>query len=144
GSAGSYLQGFCALWISSRWAPPTALDADHVRASTRDRTMVCHRPAPAVGNRRVSSRILAPPPSFRQRGPECGMVFPVGPYGGRAGRAISSAGERFVHTEEVTGSIPVSPTTVKGHFPVRKWPFVISPVTDRATVSGPWRSRRPG
>ena len=25
-------------------------------------------------------------------------------------RAISSAGERFVHTEEVTGSIPVSPT----------------------------------
>jgi hypothetical protein len=27
-------------------------------------------------------------------------------------RAISSAGERFVHTEEVTGSIPVSPTQV--------------------------------
>src|SRR5690606_10026524 len=27
-------------------------------------------------------------------------------------RAISSAGERFVHTEEVTGSIPVSPTTL--------------------------------
>ena len=26
-------------------------------------------------------------------------------------RAISSAGERFVHTEEVTGSIPVSPTS---------------------------------
>ena len=26
-------------------------------------------------------------------------------------RAIGSAGERFVHTEEVTGSIPVSPTT---------------------------------
>ena len=25
--------------------------------------------------------------------------------------AISSAGERFVHTEEVTGSIPVSPTS---------------------------------
>jgi DNA-binding CsgD family transcriptional regulator len=29
---------------------------------------------------------------------------------GRPSRAISSAGERFVHTEEVTGSIPVSPT----------------------------------
>jgi hypothetical protein len=28
----------------------------------------------------------------------------------RRSRAISSAGERFVHTEEVTGSIPVSPT----------------------------------
>jgi hypothetical protein len=32
-------------------------------------------------------------------------------------RAISSAGERFVHTEEVTGSIPVSPTQVTGHVP---------------------------
>ncbi len=30
-------------------------------------------------------------------------------YRGQQG-AISSAGERFVHTEEVTGSIPVSPT----------------------------------
>ncbi len=28
--------------------------------------------------------------------------------------AISSAGERFVHTEEVTGSIPVSPTQFRG------------------------------
>ena len=27
-------------------------------------------------------------------------------------RAIGSAGERLVHTEEVTGSIPVSPTKV--------------------------------
>jgi hypothetical protein len=33
-------------------------------------------------------------------------------YCGRASRAISSAGERFVHTEEVTGSIPVSPTHI--------------------------------
>ena len=30
--------------------------------------------------------------------------------GSRGPRAISSGGERFVHTEEVTGSIPVSPT----------------------------------
>ena len=28
-------------------------------------------------------------------------------------RAIGSAGERLVHTEEVTGSIPVSPTQVR-------------------------------
>jgi hypothetical protein len=28
----------------------------------------------------------------------------------QAARAIGSAGERLVHTEEVTGSIPVSPT----------------------------------
>ena len=37
-------------------------------------------------------------------------------------RAISSAGERFVHTEEVTGSIPVSPTAfmqISGPFPTR-------------------------
>ena len=31
-----------------------------------------------------------------------------------AQRAIGSAGERFVHTEEVTGSIPVSPTMLEG------------------------------
>jgi hypothetical protein len=30
----------------------------------------------------------------------------------RASRAISSAGERLVHTEEATGSIPVSPTRI--------------------------------
>src|ERR1022692_116558 len=29
----------------------------------------------------------------------------------RRARAIGSAGERLVHTEEVTGSIPVSPTS---------------------------------
>jgi Domain of unknown function (DUF4062) len=32
-------------------------------------------------------------------------------------RAIGSAGERLVHTEEVTGSIPVSPTTRLGARP---------------------------
>ena len=31
-------------------------------------------------------------------------------------RAIGSAGERLVHTEEVTGSIPVSPTQLSGRF----------------------------
>ena len=34
-------------------------------------------------------------------------------------RAIGSAGERLVHTEEVTGSIPVSPTQLSGRF--RSW-----------------------
>jgi hypothetical protein len=33
-------------------------------------------------------------------------------------RAIGSAGERLVHTEEVTGSIPVSPTQVRGRLRV--------------------------
>lgn len=32
------------------------------------------------------------------------------------GWAISSVGERFLHTEEATGSIPVSPTILL-HFP---------------------------
>src|SRR5438094_10257123 len=48
-------------------------------------------------------------------------------------RAISSAGERFVHTEEVTGSIPVSPTAV------------VSARTERLSWSlgraGPWRDQ---
>ena len=52
------------------------------------------------------------------------------PYGS-ARRAIGSAGERLVHTEEVTGSIPVSPTKsaatrilvgiAAGAIPVAKW-----------------------
>src|SRR3954447_8213852 len=38
-------------------------------------------------------------------------------------RAISSGGERFVHTEEVTGSIPVSPTAAKGPSPAGSGAF---------------------
>ena len=38
-------------------------------------------------------------------------------------RAIGSAGERLVHTEEVTGSIPVSPTQLSGQSRSRDWPF---------------------
>ena len=42
--------------------------------------------------------------SCAERSTGCCKVFAAG--------AISSGGERFVHTEEVTGSIPVSPTPV--------------------------------
>jgi hypothetical protein len=52
----------------------------------------------------------------------CGQVVHSGRISRRVGtgrvvgsadaRAIGSAGERLVHTEEVTGSIPVSPTRV--------------------------------
>jgi hypothetical protein len=42
------------------------------------------------------------------------------PAAAPAARAIGSAGERLVHTEEVTGSIPVSPTQVRGRFTVRE------------------------
>ena len=38
-------------------------------------------------------------------------------------RAIGSAGERLVHTEEVTGSIPVSPTQLSGRFRPSDRPF---------------------
>jgi hypothetical protein len=40
-------------------------------------------------------------------------------------RAIGSAGERLVHTEEVTGSIPVSPTQVSGRFRIAEPAFLI-------------------
>ena len=40
-------------------------------------------------------------------------VVAAGLFAGPASRAIGSAGERLVHTEEVTGSIPVSPTRYK-------------------------------
>ena len=40
-------------------------------------------------------------------------------------RAIGSAGERLVHTEEVTGSIPVSPTQLSGQLRSCNWPFWI-------------------
>lgn len=36
-------------------------------------------------------------------------------------RAISSAGERFPDTEEVTGSIPVSRTILTSSYMVRNW-----------------------
>jgi hypothetical protein len=49
-------------------------------------------------------------------------------------RAIGSAGERLVHTEEVTGSIPVSPTQLNGRFRSRSWPFLIS-VQQRSTAT---------
>ena len=46
-------------------------------------------------------------------------------------RAIGSAGERLVHTEEVTGSIPVSPTQLSGRFRAKDRPFA----THRAACS---------
>jgi hypothetical protein len=39
------------------------------------------------------------------------LFFALSAGSGAWARAIGSAGERLVHTEEVTGSIPVSPTT---------------------------------
>ncbi len=50
-------------------------------------------------------------PANRYRGPDVRVEVRIG-YSLPSLRAISSAGERFVHTEEVTGSIPVSPTDV--------------------------------
>jgi hypothetical protein len=52
--------------------------------------------------------------SAAQRSPAMrySKIAPRHGYGPQA-RAIGSAGERLVHTEEVTGSIPVSPTRSK-------------------------------
>ena len=47
------------------------------------------------------------------------MFRPDGRIRPRA-RAIGSAGERLVHTEEVTGSIPVSPTQFLQFSPARQ------------------------
>lgn len=45
------------------------------------------------------------------------------PQGSRQGRAISSAGERFVHTEEVTGSIQYRPPRSRATSHKWEWPF---------------------
>jgi hypothetical protein len=50
---------------------------------------------------RADTLVCVGPRAFRPQG--------AGSFGGA--RAIGSAGERLVHTEEVTGSIPVSPTS---------------------------------
>src|SRR5438477_2122941 len=50
--------------------------------------------------------------------------------------AISSAGERFPDTEEVTGSIPVSPTQVTGHVPSTDMACLV-PVQHGSTAASP-------
>ena len=91
----------------------------------------------------------------------CGTVGPGSSQDRR--RAIGSAGERLVHTEEVTGSIPVSPTGrckarsgskapapgTPSRWPLaaRRWPSTC-PVTDALTgdatgATSPAVSRRP-
>src|ERR1700733_15308533 len=95
------------------------------------------RHRPGVAPRRRPGEPAVAPARPRTDAPEIGPVPPTAtmryPMGapGRAypgdldpqrtaadqRRAIGSAGERLVHTEEVTGSIPVSPTPLRG--PVR-------------------------
>lgn len=74
--------------------------------------------------RRTKEQFLAPCPVQHGHVPSAAeMRYPMGAPGRGCGRdldpigqhrtmrrAIGSAGERLVHTEEVTGSIPVSPT----------------------------------
>jgi hypothetical protein len=74
--------------------------------------------------------------AVRRRAPrDANMRYPMGALGrGCSGfsprrtardqrRAIGSAGERLVHTEEVTGSIPVSPTQLTGQLRSCDRPF---------------------
>ena len=91
------------------------------------------RHRPGVAPRRRPGEPAVAPARPRTDAPEIGRVpstakmrYPMGAPGrGYPGdldpqrtaadqrRAIGSAGERLVHTEEVTGSIPVSPTDVR-------------------------------
>jgi hypothetical protein len=54
-------------------------------------------------------------------------------------RAIGSAGERLVHTEEVTGSIPVSPTRSQAVRGARAAFFDLCAATGAAVAAGPSR-----
>ena len=85
------------------------IDAAPPTASRLTRTSGCAQPSMAAP---CCCRVGVPNVS-----PGCATLLLA--WDGRCGgqtvdsRAIGSAGERFVHTEEVTGSIPVSPTQVK-------------------------------
>jgi len=69
------------------------------------------RPAPVRHAGRATRREDALPYGSAGMEAVAGAVAPANAQARR--RAIGSAGERLVHTEEVTGSIPVSPTDVK-------------------------------
>src|ERR1700761_2591154 len=56
-------------------------------------------------------------------------------------RAIGSAGERLVHTEEVTGSIPVSPTRLTARFQPRSRAFLIFRQQQTAATRSSWPAR---
>lgn len=95
-----------------RWCVSVEHGASRCYDTTPSRRALSGEPFDAVGEGRT---IEPRRHCFRQHPLGCGMVFPVGTARCGPSRAISSAGERFVHTEEVTGSIPVSPTTL-AHF----------------------------
>jgi hypothetical protein len=85
----------CGWWVEARMVPIRcgAIAPDAVRGRVpRDANMRYPMGALGRGYRGFSPRRTA---RYQQR-------------------AIGSAGERLVHTEEVTGSIPVSPTQLRG------------------------------
>src|SRR5690606_8564218 len=59
-------------------------------------------------------------------------------------RAISSVGERFVHTEEVTGSNPVSPTGRAGPSPTDRLRRLWTPPRGALRGRRQIRTQRPG
>ena len=77
-------------------------------------------PTPSPWSPAGHLRRFPPTSSLREPSPPEALLDATGPCCTvvRAG-AISSGGERFVHTEEVTGSIPVSPTSKRpGQSPI--------------------------
>ena len=78
------------------------------------------RPRYAAAAARITHCGVQPAPAACRAARRCATLWerreeaPAGAWSQRKApdqrRAIGSAGERLVHTEEVTGSIPVSPT----------------------------------
>ena len=118
----------------------------HEAVERRDQDQVTEQdqhPAEVVPDDRPSSRTNWP---WRSAGPRAArMRYAMGTPGMTWGpcdgpdsfrrRAIGSAGERLVHTEEVTGSIPVSPTQLGGRFQIMDRPFVILVQQQSAAVA---------
>jgi hypothetical protein len=62
-------------------------------------------------------------------------------FGVDAGQGV---GVDRVHTEEVTGSIPVSPTQLTGHFPSMEMAFLLAVQQQRTAVALSHRGCLPG
>ena len=118
--------------------------AYHRPATAAPRTGAAPRPPCWSACRRRGSRRRA-----RERAHALVCSSSAGRDTGLLTRAIGSAGERLVHTEEVTGSIPVSPTQVSGLI-ARAKPTLHRSVQHGSTAAAPagggrgHRSRVPG
>ena len=120
--------------IAGREVPrPWRLCAGHRASVCGHRASVCGAPR---GGRGVCARAGSGPDALRygnaadsRASGEPGTA-PVPSGSGR----LAQRGERLVHTEEVTGSIPVSPTHLRGRLRSCNRPFLL-PVQHRSTAT---------